>query len=71
MGFMCFSTQNGLNKYDNYQFTAYRYDIDDKDFPRDNFIESLFEDSDAALINSYPADEAIETVQALLALETQ
>jgi signal transduction histidine kinase/ligand-binding sensor domain-containing protein len=48
-GFLWFGTQNGLNKYDGYQFKTYRHDPLDKGSLRDNFIESLFIDSAGAL----------------------
>jgi ligand-binding sensor domain-containing protein len=49
MGFLWFGTQNGLSKYDGYVFKTYRHDPDDEGSLRDNFIESLFVDSEGTL----------------------
>ncbi len=49
MGFMWFGTQNGLNKYNGHRLITYRYDSDDEGSLRDNFIESLYEDSSGTL----------------------
>jgi signal transduction histidine kinase/ligand-binding sensor domain-containing protein len=49
LGFMWFGTQNGLNMYDGHQFLRYRHDPDDDHSLRDNFIESLYGDSEGTL----------------------
>lgn len=45
-GFMWFGTQDGLNKYDGYQFTIYRNDPRNIKSLSHNFIRTLFEDKD-------------------------
>ena len=43
-GYMWFGTQDGLNKYDGYQFTVYRHDKKDSASLSDNFINAIYED---------------------------
>ncbi len=45
-GYMWFGTQDGLNKYDGYQFTVYRHDKSDTSSLSDNFINAVYEDHD-------------------------
>lgn len=44
-GFMWFGTQNGLNKYDGYNFTVFKNIPFDSTSLSDNWIQALFEDS--------------------------
>ena len=44
-GFMWFGTQDGLNKYDGYYFTAYTFEKLDSTSLSDNWINSLYQDS--------------------------
>ena len=44
-GFMWFGTQDGLNKFDGYQFTVYRHDPENNASLSNNFIWSIFEDA--------------------------
>lgn len=43
-GFMWFATEDGLNKYDGYNFTVYKNNPQDKNSISDNFIWTIFED---------------------------
>ncbi|MCF6268458.1 MAG: histidine kinase [Melioribacteraceae bacterium] len=48
-GFMWFGTNDGLNKYDGYEFTVYNLDGDEGQTLSDNWIKSLTEDSEGNL----------------------
>ena len=48
-GFMWFGTNDGLNKYDGYNFTIYRHDPEDENSLTDNIIESIYEDKNGNL----------------------
>lgn len=48
-GFMWFGTQDGLNRYDGYEFKVYKYDPLDKETLSDSFILCIHEDSVGAL----------------------
>ncbi|NIM96438.1 MAG: response regulator [Anaerolineales bacterium] len=43
-GFMWFGTQDGLNRYDGYEFKIYKHDPDDPNSLSDNFVWSISED---------------------------
>ena len=43
-GFLWFGTQDGLNKYDGYQFTVYRHNKYDSSSLSDNGINAIYED---------------------------
>jgi len=43
-GFLWIGTRNGLNKYNGYDITIYRYDPENPNSLRDNVIESIYED---------------------------
>jgi ligand-binding sensor domain-containing protein len=43
-GFMWFGTQDGLNRYDGYNFKIFKNDPDDTTSLSDNFIFSIYED---------------------------
>ena len=45
MGFLWFGTQNGLNRYDGYQFIVYRNDPRDPSSLSNNYIKSIVEDT--------------------------
>lgn len=49
LGFLWFATQDGLNRYDGYDFKIYRSDIDDPDGLRGTFIWSLDKGNDGNL----------------------
>ena len=48
-GFLWFGTQDGLNKYDGYEFTVYRHNKYDSSSLSDNCINTLYEDLDGYL----------------------
>lgn len=48
-GFMWFATKDGLNCYDGYRFTVYRHNPADPNTLLDNYVESVFEDSNGRL----------------------
>lgn len=48
-GFMWFGTRDGLNKYDGYKFTAYKYDAKNKNSLCHNIINDIKEDADGNL----------------------
>ncbi len=48
-GFLWFGTQDGLNKYDGYQFTVYRHNKYDSSSLSDNCINAIYEDVDGYL----------------------
>ncbi|NQZ07824.1 MAG: hypothetical protein HRT35_11740, partial [Algicola sp.] len=48
-GFMWFGTQDGLNRYDGYQFRVYRNDRDDITSLASNWVNALHEDNDGNL----------------------
>ncbi|MFC2042939.1 two-component regulator propeller domain-containing protein [Chloroflexota bacterium] len=44
-GFLWFGTQDGLNRYDGYDFVAYKHDPEDENSLSDNFILTIVEDT--------------------------
>src|SRR5690606_7432258 len=48
-GFLWFGTQDGLNKYDGYEFNVYRHDKYDSSSLSDNCVNALYEDTDGYL----------------------
>jgi signal transduction histidine kinase/ligand-binding sensor domain-containing protein len=49
LGFMWFCTEDGLNRYDGYDFTVYRHDPDDPDSLGPGEIWSVYEDQEGML----------------------
>jgi signal transduction histidine kinase/ligand-binding sensor domain-containing protein len=48
-GFMWFATQDGLNRYDGYDFVVYRQKQDDANSLSENYVNNVFEDSNGFL----------------------
>ena len=48
-GFIWLGTQDGLNRYDGYEFTTFKHDPEDPDSLSDNFILSILEDPSGIL----------------------
>ena len=48
-GYMWFATEDGLNRYDGYNFTVYKHDPDNPSSLRDNWILSIYEDNSGTL----------------------
>ncbi|MFT2008191.1 two-component regulator propeller domain-containing protein [Pontibacter sp. 13R65] len=48
-GYMWFATSDGLNKFDGYEFTIYKYNSKDSTSISDNLIETIYEDSQGNL----------------------
>jgi len=48
-GFMWIGTQDGLNRYDGYNFTIYEHDVQDSSSISDNWITSIYEDRSGTL----------------------
>ncbi len=44
-GYIWFATKDGLNRYDGYNFTVFRHDVDNPNSVSDNFIYNFHEDS--------------------------
>jgi signal transduction histidine kinase/ligand-binding sensor domain-containing protein len=44
-GFLWFATEDGLNKYNGYEFTIYKHDPDDEASLADSFVSTLYLDS--------------------------
>lgn len=48
-GFMWFATQDGLNRYDGYDFVVYRQKHQDENSLSENYVNTVFEDSNGYL----------------------
>jgi two-component system sensor histidine kinase ChiS len=48
-GFLGFATQDGLNRYDGYQFKVYRHNPQNSGSLSDNFTQALFLDADGVI----------------------
>ena len=48
-GFMWFGTQDGLNRYDGYEFTVYKHDPENPNSLSDNFVQAIYKDQSGAL----------------------
>jgi signal transduction histidine kinase/ligand-binding sensor domain-containing protein/CheY-like chemotaxis protein len=48
-GFMWFGTQDGLNRYDGYEFRVFDHDPDDPDSISDNWVNAVVEDRDGVM----------------------
>ncbi|MFT4925647.1 MAG: signal transduction histidine kinase/ligand-binding sensor domain-containing protein [Phenylobacterium sp.] len=48
-GFMWFATEDGLNRYDGYEFKIYRYDSNNPDSISSNFVRAIYQDKQGVL----------------------
>ncbi len=48
-GFMWFGTEDGLNKYNGYEFKVYRHDLQDPGSLSDNWVRALYEDKNGTI----------------------
>ena len=48
-GFMWFGTEDGLNRYDGYEFRVYKTDPENHNTLSDNFVQSISEDPEGKL----------------------
>jgi len=48
-GYLWAATENGLNRYDGYQFSVFRHDPNNKSSISNNYVLSLFEDDEGVL----------------------
>ncbi len=48
-GFMWFGTQDGLNKYDGYEFTIFKHDLEEPTTISDNFVRAIYQDQTGVL----------------------
>src|SRR5450432_3653563 len=48
-GFMWFGTRDGLNKYDGYKFTIYKFEVANENSLSQSTIQAITEDSDGNL----------------------
>ena len=67
-GYLWFATEEGLNRYDGYQFAVYRHDLNDSTTIASSRVGSLFEDRDGTLwVGTYVGldrfDRATETFE--------
>ena len=44
MGFMWFATQDGLNRYDGYEFTTYKHEVEDSNTISNGFVNCFYKD---------------------------
>ena len=49
IGYLWFATNSGLYKYDGYNFTSYKHDLDDTTSLMDNTLTTLYEDKEGVL----------------------
>jgi diguanylate cyclase (GGDEF)-like protein len=70
-GFMWFGTEDGLNRYDGYDFTVYKYDPQDRSSLSHSFVHTLYQDhagflwigTDRGLNRWDPTTDAFERFQ--------
>ena len=48
-GFIWFGTEDGLNRWDGYEFKIYKYDPDAENSLSDDYLQTIFEDRDGII----------------------
>ena len=55
IGYLWFATWSGLYKYDGYNFTSYKHDVEDTTSIRDNILFVVYEDKSGIIMDRFAA----------------